>query len=64
MKKNNIVELRAYREESAEKTPVPTPETVRDDNLQPAISKELQLAIKRLIQRMRKRGPIRKAKRA
>ncbi len=53
MKKGNVVELRAYRKRD------------KDDisSVKHGVSKELQLAIRRLIQRMRK-GPIRKIKRA
>lgn len=52
MKKGNVVDLCAYRKRCREK----------NGEASPTVSKELQLAIKRLIQRMRKRGPLRRTK--
>lgn len=49
MKKGNIIDLRTYRKRRQEDKPTN----------KGAISKELQLALKRLIQRMRKPGPMR-----
>ena len=54
MKKGNVVDLAAYRKRDKKKT---SPDTA-------GVSKELKSAIKRLIQRMRKQGPMRKIKRA
>lgn len=53
MNKGNVVDLRTYRKQRTEDIPTPA---------KPGASKELQLAIKRLIQRMRKQGPLRKIK--
>lgn len=54
MKKGNVIELRAYRKRDKEDNPP----------AKPGVSKELKSAIKRLIQRMRKQGPMRRIKRA
>lgn len=53
MKKGNVVDLRAYRKDDKPHQSAAKP-----------VSKELQKAIKRLIQRMRKHGPMRRVKRA
>ncbi len=60
MKKGNVIELHSYRQGLTEKTLDPAPEAARDDK---PVSKELQLAINQLIQRLRKHGPMRKQKR-
>jgi hypothetical protein len=52
MKKGNIIDLRAYRKRVKEST----------TRVKPGVSKELQQAIKQLIQRMRKGGPMRRSK--
>jgi hypothetical protein len=53
MKKGNIVDLRAYRKRDKQ-----------DEPTKATVSKELQHAIKRLIQRLRKQGPMKRLRRA